>query len=171
MRSFLKVKVNGLAHEQRILRKYLNSLRKRAGKRSAGPGDGAQYTPNERKAFDGMYRHSKDELGPELRHSNLANGFLKKRPYTAMEMYCRKIPDWDRVERMVMKFGIDDPRNLRQSFAAWKDASASHAEQRRKDLLEKDVLSARKRKERYTANNTDDARASRRLHHGKDAES
>lgn len=171
MRIHLKVKCATLAQEQRIIRRYLRSLAKRGAMKERKQVDGRWQggTPNMRSAFTSMYEHSKKELAPEARHSQLAYGFLRKRPYTVMERACRKLPDWDRIEKIALRFGsvdgVIDERLIKQSFAAWKDASASHAEHERRNLLAKDRAAATVRKKRYAANNTEGARAARRQHY------
>lgn len=165
MQIFLKAKCVSLAQEQRLLRRYMRSLQKRARERETPPvvGDGF-YTKNERAAFDGLYKHSTKELAPNIRHSHLALGFLRKKQYPQMEQACRKLPDWDEIERMVTKFSIDDPRTVKQQFAEWRDSSDTYAQRERKNLLAKDQNLAAERRKHYKVNNTDGARVARKLH-------
>ena len=146
MHIYLKVKCCTLAKEQRIIRRYMASLKKRHGATKAG-------SDNSKKAYIGLGLHSED-VAYASRLSHLAYGFLRKREYAQMEKACRNLvgeDGWEQIERMVMKYGIDDLRELKQRFAAWKDTAEAYAGEARRELLDKDVSRARERLDKYRA--------------------
>lgn len=102
-KTFLKVKVNTLAAESRIIRK------------------------EERKALAAYRRHTKVNLHaalqsyqalrehrvhvvrPAARSASLAYGFLRGRLYEEMERTCKVEPFWPDVARMVLRYGGSHP--------------------------------------------------------------
>jgi hypothetical protein len=85
-RVYLKVKVKSLAAEAKIIRKE----EKRASRLSIRIGL--------RDHRVGIVRH-------EARHAQLAYGFLKGRSYAEMEGGSKQAPDWNKIRKMVEKYG------------------------------------------------------------------
>ena len=74
-----------------------------------------------------LHHHKHTVVGPEARATHLARNFLMGNPYRMVEKKNhpdRKGPDWDKVQRMVEKYGQGDARDLRQRLAEWKDEKA-----------------------------------------------
>ncbi|MEE8114492.1 MAG: hypothetical protein V3T23_09055 [Nitrososphaerales archaeon] len=85
-RAYLKVKIKSLAAEAKIIRKETKRA-KRASIR------------------DGLALHRKGIVRTEARHTHLAYGFLRGREYRQMERTTHEAPDWDKVRKMVDKYG------------------------------------------------------------------
>lgn len=107
MREYLKVKVKSLAAEARIIR--LEERRAKAQKR--------------KDLLLGLQSHRRGIVRTASRSTHLAYGFLRGRPYHAMERTTRTEPNWDAVQKMIEKYGQEDRRLLAQKFADWKDAA------------------------------------------------
>ena len=84
-RVYLKVKIKSLAAEAKIIR-----VEERKNK----------------KARQGLAEHRRTVVRNEARHSLLAYGFLRGKKYSQMEAKCHEYPDFERVERMVKKYGV-----------------------------------------------------------------
>lgn len=117
MHEYLKVKVKSLAVESRIIRQE-EIKAKRAYKWNRDH-DGNPEKFN--RLREGLYEHRVGSLRNESRISHLAYGFLKKVSYKAMENKCGTDPDWDRIARLIKKYGEEDNRILMQKFSAWKE--------------------------------------------------
>ena len=85
-RAYLKVKIKSLAEEARIIRKE----EKRARRKSIRMG---------------LADHRKGIVRTEARHTHLAYGFLRGRDYHQMESSTHEAPNWDKVRKMVEKYG------------------------------------------------------------------
>jgi hypothetical protein len=85
-RMYLKVKIKSLAAEARIIRKETKRA-KRASIR------------------DGLALHRKGPVRFEARHTHLAYGFLRGLEYRQMEQKAHTPPDWDKVRRMIERYG------------------------------------------------------------------
>jgi hypothetical protein len=75
-----------------------------------------------------LRHHETEVVRVEARATHLARNFLMGNPYRTVEKVNhphRKGPDWDRVQRMVEKYGQGDARDLRQRLAEWKDEKAA----------------------------------------------
>lgn len=105
MNVFLKVKICSLAAESKIIRREeIKAKRRKLG------GVGAS-----------LHDHRIFAVRPETRAANLAYGFLRGRPYLRVENKTYRLPDWEKVERLILKFGEGKPQDLKQSFAEWKE--------------------------------------------------
>lgn len=89
-RTYLKVKIKSLAAEARIIRHEESKALKR--KNTA--------------LKDGLACHRRGIVRSAARLTHLAYGFLRGRPYKALEAKCAVKPDWDRVWKMVEKYGV-----------------------------------------------------------------
>jgi hypothetical protein len=54
----------------------------------------------------GQHHHRLTVVRPEIRHSQLAYGFIRGRDYQRMEVGCKRHPNWSRVHDLVMTYGI-----------------------------------------------------------------
>ena len=82
---FLKIKIKSLAAEAKIIRKE----------------------ENKSKYFRGELEvHRKGTVRSECRHTLIAYGFLRDRPYAIVEPACKAKIDWDKVEAMVKRYGV-----------------------------------------------------------------
>jgi hypothetical protein len=98
-RVYLKVKIKSLAAEAKIIR-----TEERKNK----------------KARQGLAEHRRTVVRNEARHSLLAYGFLRGKTYHQLETKCHQEPNWDKVGRMVEKYGVQwDPAT---SYSTYKVA-------------------------------------------------
>lgn len=142
MIDFLKVKSASLAAETRIIRKRerhtLANARALAGiydykhrkdeprpempekvHRAMSLENAAQKAKEAYDLFWGLTHHTKNIVRKEARDTHVALHFLRRKPYATVEDFAYSQPDWDNIERMVLKYGEDDPRELSQRFAEW----------------------------------------------------
>lgn len=118
----LAVKFLSLAAEARIIKKLEQNRRRNKNLRND------------------LYLHRTREVRSEARSTHLARGFLKGHNYGEMEMplrprdeghvatkgMTRTYPDFDRIQQLIEKFGIDyfdSKQQLTQQFAEWRDAA------------------------------------------------
>lgn len=107
MRVFLKVKIKSLAAESSIIRREAAIRKNRFGGQDAG--------------FKSLQEHRRFDVRNESRSASLAYGFLRGRPYKAMEAKCWTQPDWSRVEKLAIKYGGETSQEIKQRFQQWKD--------------------------------------------------
>jgi hypothetical protein len=105
MNIHLKVKVSSLAAEARIIR----NLEKK-------------FKRGDHPVRVSLSDHRRGVVRYEARHSHLAYGFLRNRSYATMEAKARVKPDWNKVAKMVERYGDGDKRELMQRFEAWRVA-------------------------------------------------
>lgn len=112
--EFLEIKRDDLAVEAKNIRKLENFAKTAARfgfqkERNYGLISSAHY----HRIFD---------IRKEQRSTLIAIGFLKGKKYRQIERLAYDQPDWDRIERLIMKYGAADidQRQLAQSFAEWK---------------------------------------------------
>lgn len=118
MNAILKVKLCSLGLEAKVIRRVQRQLLKVAArKRAKELGDSGWGAV---AAVDSMQSHKKNVVSMECRATQLAYGFLRGRHHEVIENIAYTYPDWAAVERMVMKYGTDDPRVLNQQFEEWK---------------------------------------------------
>ena len=100
MSTELKIKIKSLAAETKIIKHEESKLH----------GEARQSLQHHRKT---VVRH-------EARHSLLAYGYMRGRPYRSIEMKCHEDPNWQKVQKMVERFGGGKCDN---EIAAWREAS------------------------------------------------
>jgi hypothetical protein len=86
LRVCLRVKVKSLAAEAKIIRKEEKRVKSQSIRES-------------------LYRHRIDVVRYEARHTNIAYGFLRGRTYAEIENKPRTAPNWDKIRRMIEKYG------------------------------------------------------------------
>lgn len=106
-RVYLKVKVKSLAEEAKIIRKE---------------------EKRNKELRNGLAAHRKGVVRYEARHSQLAYGFLRGLPYEKLEHKDSAKVDWDKVKKMVDKYG-----------AHWDSATEPYKEfeKRKKEVMER----------------------------------
>ena len=109
MKEYVKVKAKCLAEEARIIR--LEEKRAKARKKT--------------DLLQGLREHRVQLVRRVARSTLLAYGFLRGTPYKRIEESHREgnEPDWDSVEKMVLRYGVEDRRVLKQRFLAWREAA------------------------------------------------
>jgi len=73
------------------------------------------------KAFWGLRDHRRSDVRTEARSANIAYGFLRGHTYASIEQLSFSQPDWERIQRLIVKYSGEDERIVLQRFAAWKD--------------------------------------------------
>lgn len=155
----LKCKIGSLAAEARFTRNIERKEKKEARRIAIKYPKGEVYPVAERmiRALD-LRDHRVRSIRREARTAQLAYAFLRDRPYllterslkTNAEGHCTNAPKWDAVEKMALRFTVDDPRDVKQRFAEWKDAKLSPEIVERlavSDLHAKAVLAERRRED------------------------
>lgn len=108
MKTYLKIKIKSLAEEARIIRAE------------------EKKWPGQSEIRTGLHLHRVGEVRRESRVALLAYGFLRGRARDRIEKSERQ-PDWDRVQKLIEKYGTEDRRLLAQRFAAWKEVEPKAA--------------------------------------------
>jgi hypothetical protein len=85
-RVFLKVKLKNLAEEAKII---------------------AKEEKRNNLLVNELYRHRKDVVGREARNTQLAYCVLRRVPLSRVERKAKTAPDWNRVEKMIFKYGLN----------------------------------------------------------------
>lgn len=113
---YLRVKIKSLSEEVRIIRhemrktkksyKYLKAKAKEAGEQPDTSSQTDLRVEADRFgwAHNSLVRHMADVVKTEYRSALLALAFLKGKPYSSVERFTRKRPDWGRIERLVKKY-------------------------------------------------------------------
>ena len=97
---FLKIKLKSLAAEARIIRRQ---ERKTGGKHD--------------HIRESLYLHRLHVVRRASRETHLAYGYLRGRPYRAMERNALRGPDWKSVASMVKKYG----EFKEEDFKSWQE--------------------------------------------------
>lgn len=114
----LRVKIKSLTEETKIIR-HEEKLAK--WKAKAARARSKQESENKHlHHFGKLEEHRKIALRKEARATYLAYGFLRGKPMSQIEAFSYVQPDWERVERMALKYWEGDPREAAQKFSAWK---------------------------------------------------
>ena len=87
-RAYLKVKLKSLAAEAKIIR--LETKRAK-----------------DVRLKNGLALHRIGIVRYEARHTLIAYGFLRGKPYHKIESKCKEAPDWNKVRKMIEKYGAD----------------------------------------------------------------
>ena len=122
MLEYLKVKVMSISDEQKIIRReeQLAKYKARANRARIQEGKAAEDPARYTEVNRGLHAHRVIDCRKELRSSHLAYGFVKGLKYRQMEPLAYAQPNWDRIERLIEKYGEGDTRTIKQQFAAWK---------------------------------------------------
>lgn len=106
-KTYLKIKIKSLAEEARIIRHEEKKW----------------YGPSETRT--GLYLHRVRDVRSEARAALLAYGFLRGRPYAALEKVGNhrqtNAVDWIRVTRLAAKYGPDQSLEW-PTVKAWVEA-------------------------------------------------
>ncbi len=123
MKNYLKVKAMSLAAEAKIIR---NQEKKRAKQvRHALKNNYENVALYHDKVRNGLYLHRIGIVREEARATNIAYGFLRNKKYPQIESFAYSVPDWKRVEELVLKYvERTSPRYNRpveEIFKTWKE--------------------------------------------------
>ena len=105
MKTYLKIKIKSLVAENAIILKEQEKWNRSS------------------EIWRGLCGHRIGIIRNATRNSLVAYGFLRGRGYRQIENTTKTEPGWSEVERLILKYGEGDPRNLRQLFSEWKDAA------------------------------------------------
>ena len=112
MIEYLYIKREDLAQEAKTIRKYENHAKFAA--------QNGYEVERSRKLNAGLHQHRIFDVRKEQRSTLIAIGFLKGKKYRQIERLAYDQPDWDRIERLIMKYSEEDSRKTAQKFAEWK---------------------------------------------------
>lgn len=127
----LKIKLLNLAAEIRIIRGeekriegYINklSIRTDVEKSLKDLRIGSHYSD-----LTEIRQHRYYVVKTEARDTLLAYGFLRGRAYKQIEAKRYYDPNWDNIERMILKYGRQNPQQLKQAFEQWKQEAGEVA--------------------------------------------
>ncbi len=120
MSIHLKIKSKHLASESRIIKLEETKLKRRiryARLKSKNPNSLVN-------SLNDLSSHRKAIVRSHARSTHLAYGFLRGKRYRRIEdSRTRTTPNWKEVERMIVKYGNEDQRVLKQRFAEWKSVA------------------------------------------------
>ena len=104
--TYLKVKIKSLAEEAKIIR-----LEERKAKKYGN-----------KLLREGLRSHRIWDVRREARASLLAYAFLRGKSYHSIEQTVKNKPDWDRVVKIIKKFGGQIfSLTTKDTFNAWKE--------------------------------------------------
>lgn len=69
----------------------------------------------------GLYLHRVNQVRKEARCGLLAYGFLRGNSYREMENFAWTQPNWDRVEKLAVRYSGKTEQEVKQSFSQWRD--------------------------------------------------
>jgi hypothetical protein len=116
-RAYLKVKIKSLAEEARIIREEERKPH----------ADINEFGYSAKRT--GLYNHRVGTVRREARAALLAYGFIRGRKYRQIEVKNNTEPDWEAVQRMVVKYGLQGYR--------WKIWSRADQKATEKELIER----------------------------------
>lgn len=105
-REVLKIKLKSLAHEATIIRKEEQKLKR--FHRSQNERTQTEVFPNGNVIRSDLRAHRVFVVREEARHTVLAYGFIRGRTYESMEAKCFTKPNWEKVRRLIKKYGPVD---------------------------------------------------------------
>jgi len=101
-RICLKIKIKSLAAEAKIIRKEEKRVKFQSIRES-------------------LYRHRIDVVRYEARHTHIAYGFLRGRTYAQIEANPKTPPNWDKIRKMVEKYGRHIPAwTPSENYVSWE---------------------------------------------------
>lgn len=103
MKTYLKIKIKSLAAEARLIkaeeRKWPGTSTVRAG----------------------LQNHRIKDVRGEARSALVAYGFLRGRSYKRIERTTKTEPDWERVEALVAKYGLEGRQKVKSAIEEWRE--------------------------------------------------
>ena len=118
---FLKIKLKTLAAEARIIR--------RQEKKTKGTRHNATR--------ESLYLHRTGDMRKEARATHLAYGYLRGRKLSEIENKFYTEPDWERVERMVRKYGTLD-----EKYVEWRSETTVRVHPVTEALIQEALVAA-----------------------------
>jgi len=115
----LRVKIKSLTEECKIIRNEEKLSKWKA--KAATARSKQEQAKKHLSHYSSLDIHRRVDLRKEARATYLAYGFLRGKSMRDIEHFSYVQPDWERIERMVMKYFDGDVRDINQRFAAWKD--------------------------------------------------
>lgn len=112
-RMYLKVKIKSLAEEARIIRSEERKLRQRRIRKG-------KLTDKEQFIYDGLRAHRQYDVRTEARATQLAYAFLNGKVYEDVEPHTNSTPRWDRVQKMVERYGYGLGVDRMERLKEWK---------------------------------------------------
>lgn len=116
MKAYLKIKVLSLAAEAVLIKREEIVCLARAARM-----DKPARRRDLESTYAGLRNHRLCVVRPEARAACLAYAFLRGRSYRQVEPTTYSLPDWDKVTKLVQRYGRGDRREVAGLLEAWKD--------------------------------------------------
>lgn len=125
----LKIKIKTLSDEARHIRLEESKLKVVVQEKTSHGETYEEAVPGSEWGFKNLkerrelHQHRVLPLRKTSRHNYLAYGFLRGKRYSQVEQASYRLPDYDEVIKLVLKFNSEnvEPTVLRQRFAEWFD--------------------------------------------------
>jgi len=118
----LKCKAIALAAEAQAFKKQEQRLKKWKHRAEAGREKvkklNRNYNP---EVLQGIHLHRIKDVRKEARNALLAYGFVRGLRYVEMENFAWTQPNWDRIEKLAIRYSRESEQDVKQAFGAWKD--------------------------------------------------
>ena len=99
--AFLQIKIASLAAEARLIKRIERAYKRRS---KTSVAEYPEQATSSREIWLDLQKHRKMDVRPESRCANLAYGYIRLKPYSALESKCWEKPDWERTAEIVLKF-------------------------------------------------------------------
>jgi hypothetical protein len=118
----LKCKAIALAEESKAFKKQEQREKRLYRKWKAAAAAGKAKFERNLTVYNGIRDHRLMMVRKEARCSLLAYGFLKGLKYQEMENFSWSQPNWDRVEKLALRYANrSTEQDIKQTFAQWRD--------------------------------------------------
>ena len=137
--THLKIKIMTLAYESRLIRKEERKALElgrywkvmdhpEAGSKGKDPFLSGKLMDRYYREFESLQEHRKGKVRDAARLNHLAYGFIKGRPYSAMEARCHTPPDFKEVGKIARRFGAWEHK---ERWEDWLKEAEAHLSQAR----------------------------------------
>lgn len=126
MKTYLKIKLNHLAAEARIIKREKEKWLKKAAIGRQRAFEKQMQNPTKSIMADSIHQHRLTCVRPEARDSLLAYGFLRGLPYSQIEAKRFTDPNWSNVKANIKRFHspqYGSSSGIDKRFEEWKAAA------------------------------------------------
>ena len=119
MQTYLKIKIKSLSSEAHIIRFEERKVKAQRAHARAHQKDDTILEAT----FQGLQRHRKRDVRGEARVAQIAYGFLRRKPYAAVEHPGSSPFDKRRVQSLLCRYGSLSPKEAEERLAEWLKAA------------------------------------------------
>lgn len=124
----LKIKLLNLAAEIRIIKSEEKRIEQHI-RNCPSTEEGEKWKHAHYSDLNSIRQHRYDFVKTEARDTMLAYGYLRGRSYARMEPKRYSDPNWNNIERMILKYGKGvKAQDAKQGFEQWKQEAGAIAE-------------------------------------------